>query len=132
MKWADLLSIPGPMILHEIKYPPKPISAKSFNPEQRKFLIDKFNLAITEKKLDRAVVGKAMRLRFPREQWLNAAQIRTFWSRLAKRQRNELPQQPSNTAEDVDVQEHVLDPDPYINDYTHEIHQKVKCQHFLS
>lgn len=106
-----------------------PAPSKVFNKKQRDFLIAKFDLGITDKKKqDADAVAKAMRAdaKFEPDEWLTSQQIKAFWSREAKRRRDELPQHNRDIPESVDVIEYIKDPDPYVDDYTSDILTAVK------
>ena len=106
-----------------------PAPSKVFSKKQRDFLIAKFDLGITDKKKqDADAVAKAMRAnaQFETDEWLTSQQIKAFWSREAKRRRDELPQHNNDNPESVDVIEYMNDPDPYVDDYTSDILATVK------
>ena len=106
-----------------------PAPSKVFSKKQRDFLIAKFDLGITDKKKqDADAVAKAMRAnaQFEPDEWLTSQQIKAFWSREAKRRRDELPQHNNDNPESVDVIEYMNDPDPYVDDYTSDILATVK------
>ena len=71
-----------------------PAPSKIFSKKQRDYLIAKFDIGVTaKKKQDADAVAKAMRAdpQFEPDDWVTSQQIKAFWSREAKRQRDELP-----------------------------------------
>ena len=63
---------------------------------------------------------------FEPDDWLTSQQIKAFWSCEAKRRRDELPHHNRDTPETVEINEYMNDPDPYVDDYSREIHAAVK------
>jgi len=106
-----------------------PAPSKIFSKKQCDYLIAKFDIGVTaKKKQDADAVAKAMRAdpQFEPDDWLTSQQIKAFWSREAKRRRDELPHHNRDTPETVELNEYANDPDPYVDDYTREIHAAVK------
>ena len=106
-----------------------PAPSKIFSKKQRDYLIAKFDIGVTaKKKQDADAVAKAMRAdpQFEPDDWLTSQQIKAFWSREAKRRRDELPDHNRDTPETVEINEYMNDPDPYVDDYSREIHAAVK------
>jgi hypothetical protein len=76
-----------------------------FSPEQRSYLITKFDQgARTGRKLDPKVTSKQMRREFPKSQWLTPTQIASYWSRLAHMKRGEPAADESDCEGDADTE----------------------------
>lgn len=80
---------------------------KRFTQAQKQYLVEKFDEGIRDsKKYDPREVAKLMRRnpQFPtKEDWLTAAQIQSFWSRLAKGREKALAADSSQGADDEDM-----------------------------